>query len=185
MVVGGGRMAKGYIKETRMFSVSEQFLDSIGIEATRINAMVVVAALGNDAYNKIVKSLSELKKAIRSRKIVVMGGLSPGMTTDGVSVMAAKQASSDIIIKITDVNGVYDRDPDKYENARRIDRISSEEFLKLAKNHKHAAGSHFIIDIVALRLMNRYKIPMLVVNKDIKNIRNYIERGRCKGSMVY
>ncbi|MDM7912708.1 MAG: UMP kinase, partial [Methanotrichaceae archaeon] len=80
VVVGGGRIAREYIEKARALGATELFCDQIGIGCTKLNAMLLVAALGDTAPEEIPASYSEAAES--NYKIVVMGGLSPGQTTD-------------------------------------------------------------------------------------------------------
>ncbi|MDD1757771.1 MAG: UMP kinase, partial [Methanotrichaceae archaeon] len=89
IVVGGGRIARDYIQKARALGASEIFCDQIGIRATWLNAMLFAAAFGDAAPEDIPLNYSE---AAESRyKIVVMGGVNPGQTTDAVSAMLAER----------------------------------------------------------------------------------------------
>ncbi len=75
VVVGGGGGARDYIAVARNLGIDEGTADEIGILVTRLNATLLIAALGDAAYPKVAESHSEAKKFAESKKIVVMGGI--------------------------------------------------------------------------------------------------------------
>jgi uridylate kinase len=127
IVVGGGKMAKDYIRSTRTLKPPENLLDSMGILGSRMNAMVIMASLGKQAYPKVVKNREELEHGISTGKIVVLGGTVPGQTTNAVAVAAAQFFKSDMLVIGTDVKGIYTKDPKKYRNAQMIPKIKSKD----------------------------------------------------------
>ena len=185
IVTGGGSVAKSYIKATRTFKPPEDLLDFIGILGTRMNAMVLIAALGKHAYSRLVKNKEDLRHGIESGKIVVMGGTVARQTTDAVSVAAADFFGADLIIIGTNVKGIYDKDPKKHRNARLIERISAKELHEMVKVRKHKAGPLTIMDPVAARLLEHIKIKTIVLDgRDLKNMRNAIEGKKFVGTVI-
>jgi uridylate kinase len=81
VIVGGGGLARRYIDAARRIGVSEALLDSIGIEASRLNALLVASGLGDLAYPSIPRSFEDFLRAWATGKVVVLGGLQPGQST--------------------------------------------------------------------------------------------------------
>jgi len=185
IVTGGGGVARKYIELARLFKPPEDFLDWIGILGTRMNAMVMIASLGDHAYPKVVKNKEDLEHAINSGKIVVMGGTVPKQTTDAVTVAVAELFKADLIVMGTDVDGVYDRDPDKHRHAKLIKRAKVKDLKKIVKTKKHQAKPVAVIDSVAVKLLGRSKIKIIVLNgKKIENLRKAIEGKKFIGTTI-
>lgn len=178
IVVGGGKMAKDYIRSTRALKPSESLLDSMGILGARMNAMVVMASLGKHAYPKIVKNKEELEHGISTGKVVVMGGTVPGQTTNAVAVAAAQLFRANLIIIGTDVKGVYDKDPRKYKSARMISKIKTQDLYRMVKVRKHVAGPLTVMDTVAARLLEKTKIKTILL--DGRNLENMKKAISCR-----
>jgi uridylate kinase len=185
VVTGGGMVAKSYIEAARTFKPDEDTLDFIGILGTRMNAMVLISALGRHAYNRLVKNKERLEDAIKSRKVVVMGGTVLRQTTDAVSVAAAEFFKADVIIIGTDVKGIYDKDPGKHRNAKMLKSISAKELHEMVKIKKHRAGPLTIMDSLAARLLEHTKIKTIVLNgRDFKNMKNAIQGKKFVGTLI-
>ncbi len=89
-VMGGGDEARKYILAARKLGGSELVCDVLGIEVARLNARLLITALGDQAYPEPPTSIEELRKAFEVGKIVVMGGLQPGHSTNAVGILAAE-----------------------------------------------------------------------------------------------
>ena len=185
IVTGGGKFTKNYIKAARNFTKDESFLDVIGIQGTRMNALLMIVALGDHAYKKVVKNIDDLQHGISTGKIVVMGGTVPGQTTDAVSVAAAEYFGADMIIIATDVDGVYERDPKKYKKAKLIKHMKPEEIYGIVRKKKYEAGSLTILDPVAAKLLVKNRIKTIILNgRKIDNMKNAIEGKKFKGTVI-
>ena len=166
VVVGGGDVTRQYIKSCRELGASEAILDLIGIEITRINARLLITALKESAFPHPPATVEELIKALQdpAERIVVMGGLQPGQSTNAVSVIAAEIAGASRIINATKVEGVYDKDPEKHSNAKLLPQITLEELKRLVEREKSVAGEYRLLDLTAISLLERSKIVLHVIN---------------------
>ena len=170
VVVGGGRIAREYIEKARALGASEIFCDSIGIGATKLNALLLVAALGDAAPQEIPASYSQAAES--SFRIVVMGGLSPGQTTDAVSALLAERVGADRLIIATSVDGIYTADPEKDPSAKKLVTMTPRALVRLAMDTELKAGSRSPIDPLAAKIIERSSIPTAVVlGSKIENLR--------------
>lgn len=185
VVTGGGKVAKSYIEAARKFKPDEDTLDFIGILGTRMNAMILISALGKHAYDRLVKNKERLEEAIKSGKVVVMGGTVLRQTTDAVSVAAAEFFKANLIIIGTDVKGIYDKDPDKHKGAKLLKSISAKELYEMVKVKKHRAGPLTIMDPIAAKLLEQTRIKTIVLNgKDFKNMKKVIQGKKFTGTVI-
>ena len=155
VVVGGGKPAREFIQLAKKMGLEEREQDEVAISASRIMAQLVAMKLGGYEWKDIPKSLSDAVAALRERGVMVMGGLKPGMTTDAVAALVASEIDADLIIKATNQDGVYTKDPEKYADAEKVDKITFEGLSKLLERDKHVAGIHQIIDPEAVRVLKR------------------------------
>ncbi len=185
VVVGGGGEARRYISVMRDLGVDEGTSDEIGILITRLNATMLIAALGDDAYPKVAESHAEAKKFAESGKIVVMGGITPGQTTDAVAAVLAERVGASVFINATSVDGIYTADPKKDRNATRFDMITPQKLLEIVGGTALGAGSNNVLDIVAARVVERSGIPLVVLDgREPKNLQNAILKGKFRGTVV-
>ena len=164
IVVGGGKPAREFIQIAKDLGLDEPEQDEVAISISRVFAQLISMKLGGYSWRDIPASLADAKEALQKRGIVVMGGLKPGMTTDAVAALAASEINADLIVKATNQDGVYTKDPEKYADAEKIDEMSFEDLSRLLERDKHAAGIHQIIDPEAARILREKRIRTLVVN---------------------
>ncbi|TFG06758.1 MAG: UMP kinase [Promethearchaeota archaeon] len=168
IICGGGQLARQYINAARALNGNEALCDIFGIEISRINSKLLITAFKNLAYPQVPKSMDELSIAQLSGKIIVMGGLQPGQSTTSVALEVAEYINADQVIILTNVDGIYDKDPKKYKDAKLFDKISYEELqdiiLKSSGDNQAAAGEYRIFDTVSLQLLKRSKLNLLVMS---------------------
>jgi len=170
IVVGGGNFWRGKSNEYMDRATS----DYIGMMGTVMNAL----ALG-DAFKQLnvpvrvqtgveMRQIAEFyikDRAIRhleKGRVVIFGcGTgSPFFSTDTASALRAAEIKADILIKATKVNGVYDKDPKKFDDAVKFDEITYIDVLNKKLN---------VMDSTAISLCMEENIPILVINILEKN----------------
>jgi uridylate kinase len=185
IVVGGGKLARDYIKLARKLGADEAYLDDIGIASTRLNARLLIAALAGHAYPKPAKDLDEAWIASRSHSIVVMGGTHPGHTTDAVAAMLGERVGADRFINATAVDGVYSADPKKDPKAKKYKKLTPQKLLDLTITSEHTAGPHIVIDPLAARIIQRSGIPTFVVHGgDLKAVQDAMAGKAAAGTLI-
>jgi len=164
VVTGGGPIARYYIKAAREMGVPESLCDHLGILASRLNARLLVDGLGEYAFPEVPTTIDELKHYFASGKIVAMGGLTPGHSTNAVAAIAAETIQADQFINATDVDGVYTADPSKDPNAKKLDEVTIDRLTQILSKGDITAGAYDLMDPLALRIIARSKIPTIIVN---------------------
>jgi uridylate kinase len=172
VVVGGGKIAREYIEKARSLGASEMFCDLIGIGATKLNSMLLVAALGDAAPQEIPDTYAKAARLGQPGKIVVMGGVAPGQTTDAVSALLAEYVHADRFIIATSVDGVYTADPERDPLAKKLARMTPRALVRLAMETEMKAGSRSPVDPLAAKIIERSAIPTaIVLGSHIENLR--------------
>ena len=185
VVVGGGGEARRYITVARDLGIDEGTSDELGILITRLNANLLIAALGERAYPKVAESHAEAKKFAESGKIVVMGGITPGQTTDAVAAVLAERVGASVFINVTSVDGIYSADPKKDKKARRFETLTPKQLLGIVGGTALTAGSNTVLDIVAARVVERSHIPLVVLDgRKPENLSRAILSGEFHGTVV-
>jgi uridylate kinase len=174
VIAGGGKIARHYINLARCLGSDEASLDIMGIEVSRLNAKLLIAALGEQAYSQVPKNLEEVTIAAESGKIVIVGGLHPGQSTNATSALIAEKVRATRFLNATDVDGIYDLDPNISRNAKLLNEITVSECMEILKDGSSMAGTYDLMDIVALKVIERSKIPTRVLRSDITNIKDAI-----------
>lgn len=185
VVVGGGGEARRYIGTARAAGIDEATLDEIGILVTRLNARLLVAALGDAAYPRVPETYAAAKECGVAGRIVVMGGVAPGQTTDAVAAVLAEEVGADLLINATSVPGIFTADPKKDPTATRYETMTPAELLALVSRERMGAGSNTVIDLVAAKIVERSGIPMVVLDgRTPGGIRDAVLEGVFEGTVV-
>ena len=164
VVVGGGALARKFIKTAKELGLEEKDQDDVAISVSRIFAQLFLKKLGNVGCKTVPLTVEDAAECLNKGKIVVMGGLKPGMTTDTVAALIAEHVGADLLIKATDQEGVYNKDPRKYSDAVKLDKLSFEDLPKVLAENRHKAGIHQILDPEAVKILKRKRVKIFVLN---------------------
>ncbi|MEK6906652.1 MAG: hypothetical protein AABW81_03455, partial [Nanoarchaeota archaeon] len=185
IVCGGGSIARKYIDALRNSGVSEKLQSLSGISATRMNARFMNYLFNQDAEYGIPHTAKALEEYIKKRDIVFCGALEykPNQTSDSTSAEIAKYFNT-IFINLTNVQGLHDKNPLKYKNAKFIPEISWKEFHKIANGKKFKPGQHFVLDQSGSEIIMKNKIVTYIVGKDLKQFDNLLNNKKFKGTVI-
>ncbi len=170
IIAGGGKIARHYISHARSSGADESTLDELGIEVSRLNARLLIYALKGKAYPHPPTTLTEVRHAVDSGLIVVAGGLHPGQSTNGTAALIAEKVHAVEFLNATDVDGIYDSDPNENPKAKKFRRIELRNLRKMLVHEDSLAGGYDLMDIVALKVIERSKIKTRVIKADISVI---------------
>jgi uridylate kinase len=165
MVIGGGNLYRGLSAATE--GIDRVTGDQMGMLATVINSLAVQDALETVGQHTRVLSAIEIRqvaepfirrRAIRhlekGRVVIVAAGTgNPYFTTDTAAALRAMEIHADILLKATQVDGVYSADPKKSKTARRFESITYQEVLE--KGLK-------VMDATAISLCQENRMPIVV-----------------------
>lgn len=175
VIAGGGNIARHYISHARSSGADESTLDELGIEISRLNAKLLIYALKNKAYSHPPTTLQEVRHAVDDGLIVVTGGLHPGQSTNGTAALIAEKINAEQFLNATDVDGVYDKDPNKFKDAKKFKRIELKNLKNMLVHEESIAGGYDLMDIVALKIIERSKIKTRILKADPKIIEKAIK----------
>ncbi|KNE16476.1 UMP kinase [Helicobacter pylori] len=168
IVIGGGNIIRG-VSAAQGGIIRRTSGDYMGMLATVINAVAMQESLEHIGLDTRVQSAIEIKeicesyiyrKAIRhleKGRVVIFGAGTgnPFFTTDTAATLRAIEIGSDLIIKATKVDGIYDKDPNKFKNAKKLDTLSYNDAL---------IGDIEVMDDTAISLAKDNKLPIVVCN---------------------
>ena len=132
LVVGGGGPARIYQQAYRKIidnTPSNDEADWIGIMATRLNAQLLKAIFLDICPNPVVYDPTAVE--LFSGQILIAAGWKPGFSTDNDAVLLAERFSAKQVINLSNIEKVYTDDPKKNPDAKPIDTISWEQFIRL------------------------------------------------------
>ncbi len=164
VVVGGGSLSRELIQTAKAMGLRELCQDEVAISVSRVMAQLFALRLEESGSLSVPTTIEDAAQWFEKGKIVVMGGLRPGMTTDAVAALLAERVKADLLVKATDQEGIYDRDPRKFPDAHKLDSLSFDDLSKLFEANKHRAGIHQIVDPEAVRILEKSRIRTVIVN---------------------
>ncbi len=187
LVIGGGNIFRGLAGSEK--GMERAHADYMGMLATVINSLALQDALERrGCYTRVMSALrieQVCEPYIRRRAIAHLekgrvvifaaGTGNPYFSTDSAAALRAAEICADVILKATKVDGVYDKDPKKFTDAVRFDRIEPFEALKLGLK---------VADATAMALAMENKTKMIIFDLNVPgNIRRVV-LGETVGTLV-
>jgi uridylate kinase len=164
VVVGGGSLAREFIAIAKKLRLEEQAQDEVAISVSRLFAQLFLKKLGGMGCRKVALTLNDAAECLSEGKIVVMGGLKPGITTDAVAALVAERVNGELLVKGTNQEGIYTSDPQKDPGAVKLDHLSFDDLQDVFSKSQHKAGMHQIVDPEAIKVLKRKRVKLIVVN---------------------
>ena len=167
IVIGGGNYLRGgNIAKSGMNRV---VADKMGMLATVMNSLALQDSLNQQDVATLTMSSIELPgishkfnheeaiKAMQSEQVCIFAGGTgnPFFTTDTAACLRGIEIDADVVIKATKVDGVYDKDPVKFKDAKRYDNLSYDDVLQQKLE---------VMDLIAIHLCQQHKMPLRVIN---------------------
>jgi uridylate kinase len=184
LVTGGGAVARDYNAALRTLArPAPADLDWLGISATRLNATLLIKAFGKLAHPSVI---TEFEKPVSSSKpIIIAGGWKPGRSSDYEAVLLAKWFNASTIINMSNIDYVYDKDPRKFKNAKKLTLIDWNSFQKLVGT-KWVPGANVPFDPTATSFAKKHKQKVIILNgNNIVNLTAVLNgSGKFKGTVI-
>ena len=183
IVVGGGQIARQYINTAYFFSRNNSSLDLLGIKVSHLNALLL-SIITNNPPTSIPENLQDVINQTSYRNIIITGGFQPGQSTTTVSALIAEAISADLLIIATDVDGIYEKDPKKYPDAKLLTETTIDTLKKIFDKSIIEAGEYKLLDPYTLKILERSKIKTIIING--KNPGNIIKaiKGEKIGTLI-
>lgn len=185
LVAGGGLAARHYrdAGKTVIGDMTDEDLDWLGIHATRLNAHLLRTIFEDIAHPRIIENY-EKKLRDWEEPIVIGAGWKPGWSTDYDAVILARDYGANLIINLSNIYYVYDKDPNKYPDAKAIKKLTWEEMEQLVGT-EWSPGINAPFDPIAAQLAKKLDLTVIVTHgQDIQNLENLIEGDSFKGTVI-
>lgn len=185
IVCGGGNIARKYIDALKKDNANELFQSFAGISATRTNARFVSYLFRLNPKQGIPHKIKEVKEYLKKQDIVICGALEyhPNRTSDSTAADLAKEFKG-IFVNLTNIKGIYNKNPLEHKDAKFIKEISWNNFNKLANKRKFKPGQHFVLDQHASKIIKDNKIITYILGGDTKQLENVINHKSFIGSVI-
>jgi uridylate kinase len=184
IVVGGGGTARQYQEAARKVgALTREDLDWLGIHATRLNGHLLRTIFRSVAYPIMLKDPSRPLSRWKE-PVLVVAGWKPGWSTDYVATRIAKRLGAKMLVNLSNIDYVYDKDPRDHADARVICNISWKDFRGIVGN-KWDPGMNVPFDPVASRLADDSGIQVAILNgKNVSNLDGLLSGKRFVGTVI-
>ncbi|MEX0673034.1 MAG: UMP kinase [Candidatus Paceibacterota bacterium] len=183
IITGGGKVARRYQEAlSHIRSVENTELDWIGIHATRLNAQFLKMAFGDRAHSDIL--FDPEKEIVRPNEPITIGaGWKPGWSTDYVAVQFAKKFGARRVLNLSNVEYVYDKDPNEHADAVKIEKTDWARFRTLLPT-TWDPGLSAPFDPIAAKAAEEFDLEVGILNGRIENVRDYFEGNNFVGTVI-
>lgn len=173
IIAGGGKTARRYQDAFATFTpLSRQDLDWVGIHATRLNAQLLRNIFVGYAHPHVIKNPTIDIEA--EGPVIIAAGWKPGWSTDYCAVLMAKNLGATRLVNLSNIDYVYDADPKKNPDAKKIEKISWADFRKLIPE-EWDPGLSSPFDPVAAKEAESLSLEVAIINgAKLNEFSNYL-----------
>lgn len=187
IVTGGGYTAREYrdaaAKAVGKAGITDEDLDWLGVHTTRLNAHLFRTIFRDIAHSWILKHYDMIDKKA-TRPVVICSGWKPGWSSDYCAVMVAEDYGISTVINLSNIDYVYDKDPNKFESAKPIKKMSWDEMIRLV-GEKWEPGMNTPFDPVASKEAKKVDLRVIVCNgRDFENLSKVLDGKEFKGTVI-
>jgi len=183
IITGGGKICRKYQDSAKKIKeMNSAELDWLGIYATRFNAEFLKILFGDLVENEII--LDPTLPVSLNKSIVVGGGWKPGWSTDYDAVLLGKQLGAKKVINLSNIDYAYDKDPKKYPDAKKIEKISWADYRALIPKEWNP-GLNSPFDPIASEMAEKEGIQVMIMNgKPIDNLAKCLNGEFFNGTII-
>ena len=185
LVVGGGTTARDYRdagREVVGHELTLEDLDWLGVHATRLNAHLIRTIFQDLANPYIIEQYEIIRKV--EEPVVVAAGWKPGWSTDYCATLICEDYKVKTILNLSNVPQVYDKDPNKFKDAKPKSKMSWTNFRKLVGN-RWIPGMHAPFDPVAATRAQELGLEVVCLSgDDFTNIEKYFAGKKFLGTVI-
>lgn len=187
IVTGGGSTARHYRDAAAKVcgkKVTNEDLDWLGIHSSRLNGHLLRTIFRDIAYDYLIKHYDMIDKKVFEKPVVIGVGWRPGWSTDYDAVLLAQDYNVKMVVNLTRINMVYDKDPEKFKNAKPIKKISWDELVDIVgKDWKPGLNAPF--DPMAVKLAKKAGLKVIICDgRNLQNLDNIIEGKKFIGTII-
>lgn len=185
LVVGGGAIARHYRdagREVLGHELNRDDLDWLGIHATKLNAHLVRTIFRDIAHPYILKHYEIIRKV--PEQVVVAAGWKPGWSTDYCAIQLCEDYNIRSVINLSNIDRVFDKDPNKHPAAKPFDKLSWNEFKGIV-GEEWVPGMNSPFDPVAAKKAQELGIKVVILNgHNFENINSYFKNEPFVGTTI-
>ncbi len=183
IVVGGGSVSRQYINSLGDFqNISPEDKDYVGIQATRLNAFWLKSIFQDLAYRDII--IDPREKIETDRPLLFSGGYEPGNSTDFVAVLLARTYGSKVVVNLSNIDYVYNKDPKKFPEAKKIEKLTWKDFLEIVGSDWTPGMNSPFDPLASLECQKSDKKVVVLNGQNLDNLKEYFSGGSFLGTEI-
>lgn len=189
IITGGGSTCRKYQEAARKVTkLTKDDQDWLGVHTTRLNAHLIKTifrAYAHPRINKNPRTKADLRKHFaKGESIMVAAGWRPGWSTDYVATILAERLEAKTVINLSNIDYVYNKDPNKYKDAKKIKDIKWKDFRKIVGN-KWDPGLNAPFDPVASQHAEKLKLKVIIAKGgNINNLNKIFKNKTFIGTVI-
>ncbi len=189
LIVGGGSTCRKYqAAAAKVTELTDDDQDWLGIHTTRLNAHLIKTIFRDYAHpriNKNPRTKENLGKHFENGEgLMVAAGWRPGWSTDYVATILAERFGAKTLINLSNIEYVFDKDPNKFQDAKKIEKINWADFRKIVGD-KWDPGLNIPFDPVASKLAQEINLRVIITKgSDVKNLKNIFLGKEFQGTVI-
>jgi uridylate kinase len=185
LVAGGGTTTRHYQTAANKVighALKPEDIDWLGIHATRLNAQLLRTIFRDIAHPYLIKHYEIIRKV--TEPVVIAAGWKPGWSTDFDAVLLCEDYGISEVLNLSNIEKVYNKDPNKYKSAKAIEEISWKAFRKLVGN-KWIPGMHVPFDPIAAQKAESLGVKVVVLSgQNFNNLEKYFKGKKFVGTVI-
>lgn len=183
LICGGGTTARMYQQAARaVVALTRDDLDWIGIHATRLNGHLLRTLFRDVAHRTMVKDPT--RKISWKEPVLIAAGWKPGASTDYDAVLMARQYKASVVVNLSNISLLCDRDPKKYPDAKPIRSINWKDFRKIVGS-TWEPGANLPFDPIASKVAEKLHLRVILANgRDLKNLNKILAGKKFVGTVI-
>ena len=183
IITGGGKTCRNYNDSLKnIINPTNEDLDWLGISTTRLNAELVRICFEDRAYEKIILDPDIIPETNKS--ILIGGGWKPGNSSDLAAVHIAKSTGASKVINLSSVDFVYDSDPEKNPNAKKLENISWHDYRSMVSSEWNP-GMNLPFDPIASKEAEELGLEVVFIGgHNLESLNDYLEGNSFVGTTI-
>ncbi len=185
LIAGGGKIARQYQEagSAVIGKLTKEDLDWLGVHATHLNGQLLRTIFQDIANPRVIQHYDR-KLENWTEPLAIGAGWMPGWSTDYDAIILARDHGAKLIINMSNIDYVFDRDPAKFPDAKPLEKITWEAMKKLVGD-KWSPGNNAPFDPIATNLASKLNLTVVITNgKDMDNIKKIIDGQPFKGTVI-